>query len=67
MSTVLRSMVHRGAEYGLKVPVRYRFCCREQLGKKDTEFNSSIVLLQNFKMKPKKVIVDSKLKKNVSF
>ena len=67
MSTVLRSTVHRGAEYGLKVPVRYRFCCREQLGKKDTEFNSSIVLLQNFKMKPKKVSVDSKFLKNVSF
>ena len=62
---VLKLIVHRGLECVIKVPVQYRFqwrkqllvACRGQLGKKDTEFIYSIVLLQNRKTKLKRIIV----------
>ena len=68
--------------YGLKVPVRYRFQlkkqllvgCREQLRKKDTEFDSSITLDEKYEIKNiiivlkcKKMFLFEKFDKNIQF
>ena len=58
--TILKPIVHRAVMYGLKVPVRYRFQlkkqllvgCREQLRKKDTEFDSKVShLMKSMKLR----------------
>ena len=70
--TALKSIVHRRVEYGLKVLVRYHFQWRKTTvrwlqratcKKRNRVRLESIVLLQNCKMKSKRIVVVLKCKK----
>ena len=64
--TVLKTIVHRGVEYGLKVPVRYPFVAESNLDKKIKSLSQKYRTPSKLQSETKKGYCSFKVYKNVS-